>query len=593
MLQELDPIYFIEKNFELNGKHFTLIDDKLENARHYIRGIYYTIAFTLPKIKKPMVIVKGRQVEMSTTMSNIIAYFTETYPYFKTLYVTPALEQMKKFSGEKISPLLRYKRNPDILKPLAKQEDIEGTFTVKMKQFSNGSTIYLESASDEGNRIRSISADMLIKDEYQDFDENAESNIDEVLSHSAWGLDIALGTPKYTETNFERKWKSSTQHYYHLQCPSCKHWFILKFDLLTTGFKVQCPNCRHEEDKRALIPYGKWIPLGNPNALYIGYHLSQLYVPWKSKEKLDQNIKEKQEAGINVEKYLKNEILGEFYAGISQKPPTEAIERAFKRDLPYNIIIPISRPVYAGVDWGGWSALDDDPTQCYTIYADGTLTENGILFVNYMEIIDMQDDIEKADRVAQLMEQRRVKLCVADSGYGKNQCLRLYSKFPTRFLRCKYLPGSSLTLIDTKSEIKSGLIKANIDYSLEELYSAMQQDKIHIARNQYTERFIEHFKNYEITLQETHNHVHKHFQKVRGKKNKVDAVHAINFLRLAALHDSNALEHSDLPVVGGESMRPKAYPLLTGHSLEEIKYRAQMGNPLGVLSRSIRRTMGE
>jgi len=593
MILELDPIKFIENNFNLDGKNFTIINDKLENARHYLRGIYYTIAFTLPKLKKPLVVVKGRQVEMSTTLGNIIMYYTETYPYFKTLYVTPALEQIKKFSSERISPLLRDKRNPDILIPLDKQADIEGIFSIKMKQFANGSTLYLEPASDEGNRIRSISADLLVKDEYQDLDEGAEGNIDEVLSHSSWNLDISLGTPKYTESNFERKWKNSTQHYFFLQCPSCKNWFILKFELLTKGFNVQCPKCFHEDDKRLLVQKGKWIPTGNPNAPYLGYHLSQLYMPWRSKEFIDQKLEEKRKLGINVEKYLQNEILGEFYAGITQKPPVEAIERAFKSDLPYNVIIPLSRPVYAGVDWGGWSALEDDPTQSFTIYAEGTLNNDGILFVNYMEIINIQDDIEKAERVAELMEQRRIKLCIADSGYGKNQCLRLYSKFPNRFLRCKYLPGTSLTLIDTESEISSGLIKANIDYTLEELYSAMQQGKIQISRNQYTEEFIQHFKNYEIVLQESHNHVHRHFRKKQGKLYKVDAVHAINFLRLAALHDSNALSHSNLPIIGGGKMRSKPSPLLTGHSAEELKYRTQLGNPSRMLSSSIRRTLYE
>jgi len=595
MFVEMDPIKFIEQNFELNGKHFTLIDDNPENARHYVRGLYYAMTFQLPKVQKPMVIVKGRQVEMSTNLSNIIAYFTETYPYFKTLYVCPALEQIKRFSGEKIAPLLRYKKNPNILKALKSSGDIEGTFTIKMKQFENGSTIYLEAASDEGNNIRNIAAEALIKDEYQDLDENAEGNIDSVLDHSKYNIDISLGTPKYTDTQYENKWKNSTQHYYHLQCPICKHWFILSIDLMVRGFVCACPKCKNQEDKRLLMPHGKWIStqptIGGKESTYIGYHLSQLYVPYKSIEIIHQKIEEKTKLGIDVTKYTKNEVLGEFYTGITQRPPREAIEKTFVSDMPYNYFTPYTQSVYAGVDWGGASIIDTDPTLSLSIFAAGSLNHEGVLVVSYVEVLDQPTDTEKAERVAQLMEEKRIRLCIADSGYGKTQGLVLGSEFPGRFLKCKYIQGSSMTLLDTKSENDRGVIKANIDYTLEELYGAMMADKLKIPLNEHTEWMKEHFLNYDIQIQEAGNHTHKHF--IKKKKKRVDAVHACNFLRLAALHDTNSLEHSNLARVDeGSNTRSHAMPMLTGHTLEEMRMRAKY-RPRQGLQRSIQRTTGE
>jgi len=594
MFTALDPIRFVEESFELNGKTFTLIDDQLENARHYLRGIYYSIAFQLPKLHKPMVIVKGRQVEMSTTLANLIAYYTETYPYFKTLYVCPALDQIKRFSGERIAPLLRYKKNLSILKPLKSDGDIEGTFTIKMKQFSNGSTIYLEAAADEGNNIRNIAAELLVKDEFQDLDENAEGNIDSVLDHSEHNLNITLGTPKYTNSKYERKWLNSTQMYFHLQCPACKHWFTPTMESLVEGFVMRCPKCQNKEDKRLLVPTGKWIPMGSKDATYIGYHLSQLLVPWVSKEKLMQKIDEKTKDGSNVEKYLKNEVLGEFYAGLVQKPPRESIEKAYKTDLPYHAMLPLGVPIYAGVDWGGWSVAEDDPAQSLSIYASGYMAEDGLLRVNYIEVLTDQDDVKKAERVAALMSEQRVKLCIADSGYGKAQGLYLSTRYPSRFLKCKYIPGSSMTLIDTKAEMDKGVIKANIDYTLEELYSAMQNGKILIPRNKYTDWTIEHFLNYNITLREVGNHTHKHFEKEANKTKKVDAVHAINFLRLAALHDKNALGQSDLMVrTGGAMVSQRPLPLLTGHSVEEIRQMARGRGVRAQIANSIARSVGE
>lgn len=585
-MKDLDPIEFIQNTFELNGKPFVLINEEPENARHYLRGIYYAMAFTMPKVKKPMVLVKGRQVEMSTTMSNMIAYYTQTYPYFKTLYVCPSLEQIKRFSGEKISPLLRYKHDPEILNPLKSSGTIEGTFTIRMKQFSNGSTIYLEAASDEGNNIRNIGVDFLIKDEYQDLDENAEGNIDSVLDHSDWAMDMSLGTPKYTNTQYENKWKHSSQHYYHLQCPSCNTWFRLHLESMIKEFIVACPKCKHEEDKRQLMPNGKWMATGAKDSTYLGYHLSQLYVPYKSIEVIRQKLEEKTKLGINVEQYKKNEVLGEFYEGMTQKPPRESIERAYDASLPYNFLVPVSRRVYAGVDWGGWSVMDNDPTQSLSVYAEGVMNDDGVLFVNYMEVLEDKDDILKAERVAELMTKRNVALCIADSGYGKNQCLRLSALFGPRFLKCKYISGASTTLIDTSKEKEESMIKANVDFTLEELYSAMQSGKMKIPRNQYTEWSIEHFMNYEIQLRVSGNHTHKHFVKPPGRLKKVDAVHALNFLRLAALHDTNATNHSDL-VNASPELRRRARPMLTGRSLEEAQMMDRMRNMRRTIPRNL------
>lgn len=591
---QLDPIKFVERNFDINGHPFILIDETPENARHYLGGIYTDFCLKMPKDKKPRVYVKGRQVEFSTTMANFIAYFTESYPHFKTLYVVPAVEQLKRFSGERFQPLLRYKRDPNILNPLGKSGSVEGTFTIKMKQFSNGSTVYLEATGDDGNNIRNIGAELLIKDEYQDIPEEAEGAIDSVLDHSVYNGNASLGTPKYTESQYEKKWKNSSQHYYVLKCPVCHHNFVLHLENLVEGFIIECPQCANREDKRLMMPDGEWVPMGRKDATFVGYHLSQLYVPYKTKERVDQAIAEKRDMGLNVEKFRKNEILGEFYEGISQKPPQEGIERAFKPGLPYNIFIPATKRTYAGIDWGGWSIIDDDPTQALSVYVSGVLYEQGTLYVNYVEILEDQDETKKAERVVQLMKEQRVHLAIGDSGYGKQQCMHIMAAMPRRFLKCKYLPGASTTFLDVKSEQTKRIIKANRDLTLEDLYSAMQSDKIHIPRNQHTEWIIEHFMNHRVRLEERGEHTHKHFYKIPGNKYKVDAVHAMNFFRLAALHDTDGFKHSALVLEDTKLLQQhRTHPMLTGHTVEDIQAMGSMKQRTQMLARSISRTMGE
>lgn len=542
MLETMDPIKFIQTKFQLKGQPFTLIDDKLENARHYLYGIYYTMAYKLPKVKKPMIIVKGRQVEMTTTITNIMAYFMQEYSHFPLLYAVPSTKQAKRFSSDKWTPLYRYRLDDTILAPLD-----EGTWTIELKKFANGSTLYTESIAEGGDNIRGISADGVVKDEFQDLDPKAEKIIDECLTHSKYKINIALGTPKYTETHFENTWKSSTQHKFHLKCPKCGKLFLLSLSSLVSGHIVRCGNCNHEEDKRILVRTGEWVPTGDPDALFIGYQLSQLYIPYITKEDIDKKIATITMQGGNVEQFIKNEVLGEFYEGERQKPAKVTIDTAFAQNMPYNVIVPVKVKTYGGVDWGGWSSVENDPEQSYTVFSTGTVDLHGKLYINYVEVIDKKDEIEKAERVIDLMGEHRVHLLIADSGYGKMQNALIGQKVgPGRFMACKYIQGNATNILDSQPE--KALIKVNRDYSLEELYSAMGRGMVVIPRNEHTSWMIEQFMNHDIILIDQGNHVYKKFIKVQGYGKRVDAVHSINFLRLAALHDNHAFDQSPLAV---------------------------------------------
>jgi hypothetical protein len=79
-------------------------------------------------------------------------------------------------------------------------------------------------------------------------------------------------------------------------------------------------------------------------------------------------------------------------------------------------------------------------------------------------------------------------------------------------------------------------ILVNRDYSLEELYSSLMYGKTIIPRNLDTEWVIGHFLNHEIEIVEQNGQVFKHFTKVKGVGMRTDAVHSVNYLRLAALH---------------------------------------------------------
>lgn len=567
IVEQVDPIRFVEEHFTLQGKKFTLIDGTPDNARHYLRGLYNTIIFRLPKVQKPMVFVKGRQVEMTTTMNNLVAYYLSNNKFFDILYTFPGAEQAKRFSDTRFDPLLRYMRQADLLPKLK-----DGTYNKSVKQFGNGSTLYVYGASDEGDKIRGIAAQMLVKDEYQDMDKSAEETIDETLTHSTYKINLSLGTPKYSGSRFDKRWLSSTMHYYHLRCPACKHYFILDMDRMAGGHLCSCPKCKNKEDKRILMPFGKWIPTGNKNADFIGFHLSQLYVPYITLEDIRMKVAQREAEGADVDRYIKNEVLGEFYSGIRQQPDKSVIMKAFNPAQEYDARFPLYTKIYMGIDWGGWNSVDQNPDNSFTVVSIGALDKTGRLVVNYIEILDMKDELAQVKRVKELIHTKRVFLALADKGYGKIKNNILMSEFPTRFRTCKYLQGSASTLY---KEHDDGTILVNRDYSLEELYAAMGQARVTIPLTAHTAWVVDHFMNHEIVIVEHGGQVYKHFVKVEGHKRRTDGVHSINLLRIASFRDANASEQSALvphvavghsvprPIISGSGVPPE---LMTMHN---------------------------
>jgi hypothetical protein len=312
------------------------------------------------------------------------------------------------------------------------------------------------------------------------------------------------------------------------------------------------------EDKRKLVPFGVWKPT-NPDADVLGYHLNQLYVPHITKEDLDKEIPRRESEGADVEKYIKNEILGEFYEGHIQKPTPVDIMPSFDRNLPYDVRFPIGQRVFMGIDWGGWNSKDNDPEASYTVVSVGAFNKFGKLFINKIEIIDEKDELKHVDRIAYLMNYYNVFLAIADKGYGKIKNMELLKRFKTRFKMCKYLQGSASTLYKDSEETDTILV--NKDYSLEELYSSMKYGKLAIPLNKETEWVIQQFLNFEISIEQHGDQVYKKFNKVEGKYRRTDAVHSINYLRIAAFSDPKSIEHS--PLAFTERVK-KPLPILAG-----------------------------
>ena len=555
---DLDPVRFSETSFLIKGKPLKLYN----SSREYLVGIYHHIAYKLPYTSIPTVLVKGRQVEMTTTIGNSVLYFLHNYRHFYALYTYPSATQAKRFSEERVDSTLRYKIRSDVLEGLK-----EGTETKNVKQFSNGSTLFIYGITTEGgDNLRNLGADLLVKDEYQDLDPLAEGNVNEIISHSEFRMNIILGTPKFTGSNYEIMWDMSNKQYFFLRCLICNKDFTLSsLDDLTTGFNVRCPHCQSVEDKRNLISDGKWIAT-EPQNKVTGFHLTQLYVPTASKEYIVDNIEIETKKGTDTIRFTKNEVLGEFYSGIKTRPTILTIAKSYDRTLPYNVYIPVTHRIYMGIDWGGWSSVTNDPSQCFTVATIGAWDDKGRLFVNYIEIVDDPDELKQVERVAQLMNLYRINVCVADAGYGKTKNYQLQRQFGlNRFITCKYLQGSASTTFAYKN---AGNVHVNRDYSLEELYADLGYGKIAIPDNSSTEWTKQHLLNFEIESIVHGGQVFRHFSAVKKENAKTDFAHSLNYLRIAAFLEEKKAD--GLSPLAAEAANVIPRPILVGPGSELV-----------------------
>ena len=229
---------FAEKFLYLNGQPFSLDDYP------HMRQIYNTP-------KKNVVLMFSRQTAKSTSLANILITNSAMVPYFKTLYIAPTVDQTKVFSHDRVNPVIE--GSPLIRDFYINTSLVQNVF---MKQFLNGSRMYLRYALLSADRIRGYSADMNLFDEVQDLREDVIPVIQETMSRSEYKISWYCGTPKRTRGTLAGLWRRSNQCEYMLKCTPCNYWNSLDEDSIgDTG--IICKKCGVDLDIKT--SKGEWI----------------------------------------------------------------------------------------------------------------------------------------------------------------------------------------------------------------------------------------------------------------------------------------------------------------------------------------------
>ena len=290
------------------------------NGRPYDLGDHYCFAplFRL-LMPKNLVLKTGRQVSKSTSLASHGVVLSNCLPFFKTLYVTPLYEQIRRFSNNYVRRFI----DESPVKALWTGTDTENN--VLQRSFKNKSVMLFSFALLDADRVRGVSSDQVSLDEIQDLDPDHIPIIQETMSYSRYALTRMAGTPKSLDNPLEGAYRRSSAAEWFIPCRNggCNHWNIpsIEHDLdkMIGPYNIHisekypgtvCAKCQKPINPRQ----GRWVHR-NPDRRWVfaGYHVPQILLPlhFADPEKWSTLLMKREGWGNMTQAQFYNEVMGE------------------------------------------------------------------------------------------------------------------------------------------------------------------------------------------------------------------------------------------------------------------------------------------
>lgn len=490
MLREqpkITPWVFAESMYQLQGKPF-----RLTAGRNYLKPIYNADI-------EQMLLMTGRQVEKSTTVSTKISNNVLLKKFSRSLYVAPLNEQVKTFSRARLDKLFRYSQK-DLVRKRYMDRDLSNQ--VFHKEFSNGSEVYLRNCYEEADNIRGLSIDDIFIDEIQDITIDALPVIKETQTRSQTPHLFYTGTPKSLSNTIQQQWDRSSQGEWVIRCPHCRTHQILGVPNVTPkGFICRAPRCGKDlpDIARAM---GRWEHK-NPDALMKGFRITQMMVPDINPASIWNKI-------VTYPKNrLYNEVLGRSYDEAS-KPFTQALlDRITDRDIPMFVRAEgffANRPTFMGIDWGEGEKNGKQGTG-YTVMVIFGFNEDDEFQLLYAKRFERGEELDpdyQIEYILRMITQFRVDMTVADYGAGQKENMRLRKILKERFFQCHYVGRQKKNVVYEEQHFKYKLPRS---YWLTKFVEFVQEENLIFAGKDTTnemkwlhDNFLAVYSEYRHTL---------------------------------------------------------------------------------------------
>ena len=432
------PMAFAESMYKLNGTPL-----RFTQGRNYLKPIHEA------EIDE-ILMMTGRQVEKTTTISVKMANNVLLRPFSSSLYVAPLNEQVKTFSRARLDKLFRYSQN-DLVRKRYKSSDLVDQ--VFHKEFTNGAEIYMRNCYEEADNIRGLSTDDVCIDEIQDILVDAIPVILETQTRSKNKHRIFTGTPKSFANTIQQQWDKSSQADWVIRCPACSKHQVLGVENVTpSAFICRNPRCKSviPDIARAM---GRWEHR-YPEKRMKGFRITQMMVPDISPADIFDKI----------ENYplirLMNEVLGRSYEQADKPFTKDFLWEITDRDFSMMHSITNSPfaniPTFLGIDWGE-GEKDGKAGTGYTVLTVCAYNPDGKFQVLFSKRFEKGKELDPDFQIRTIMNTVEVFRCryvMADYGAGVKENKRLRKKLGNRFAQVQYVGQQKKKINYDKNEFK-------------------------------------------------------------------------------------------------------------------------------------------
>lgn len=281
-----------------------------------------------------VVFMKGAQIGATESGNNWIGFAIQHAPA-AMLAVQPTVELAKRFSRQRIDPLLESTAGLRVLVSPAKERDSGNTML--SKDFPGGILVMTGANSAVG--LRSMSARYLFLDEVDAYPGDVEGEGDPIALAEARARTFGarrkvflVSTPTIAgQSRIEREYEASDQRRFFVPCPHCAAMQWLRFELLrwdkgkpaTVAYHCdECGAAIPERHKTAMLARGEWRGTAIAQDQHtVGFHISALYSPvgWLSWEQIARDW-EAAQGDDRAIKTFKNTVLGQTWQETSEAP---------------------------------------------------------------------------------------------------------------------------------------------------------------------------------------------------------------------------------------------------------------------------------
>jgi phage terminase large subunit GpA-like protein len=256
------------------------------------------------------------------------------------LCVQPRMEDAKKFSKQRITPLIE--ETECLRKKVKSTRERDGGNTMLSKEYPGG--ILMLTGANSAAGLRSMPIRDLFLDEIDAYPGDVDGEGDPVDLAIARTRTFArrkvlmTSTPTVAGTSrIWNIWEHSDQRVYKVPCPDCGHkqlieWERIRYDAAdwSVPARLACEACGvliDERHKTKMLAAGEWVPM-NAGAKVRGFHVSSLYSPlgWFSWSDAAQQY-EKSKGDDHRMRVFTNTVLGQPWQEKGEAPAWEALYR--------------------------------------------------------------------------------------------------------------------------------------------------------------------------------------------------------------------------------------------------------------------------